>query len=204
MTTLDYFFSFCLCFETVSHLAWNFPLVLSCLATEPCPVLRLCVHNNIQILSGGFSAQTPLLIPRRQVLDHLSYGPCSRSGFLHKPHGLSWVKKGRAQSLFPGMAISPMPTSHPWVKEDCDLLYHHHVMIRVMKWDGFSQMIISLPLAMGFRDICGSLCLGRDKYLEVYSYRVWECGAEIEGWFPRADWELLTASFPEDARFQTQ
>lgn len=111
------FFSFCLCFETVSHLAWNFPLVLSWLATESCPVLRLCVHNNIQILSGGFSAQTPLLIPRRQVLDHLSYGPCSRSGFLHKPHGLSWVKKGRAQSLFPGMALSPMPTSYPWVKK---------------------------------------------------------------------------------------
>lgn len=151
------FFSFCLCFETVSHLAWNFPFVLSWLATEPCPVLRLCVHNNIQILSGGFSAQTPLLIPRRQVLDHLIYGPCSRSGFLRKPHGLSWVKKGRAQSLFPGTAISPMPTSHPWVKEDCDLLYHHHVMKRVMKWDGFSQTIISFPLAMGFQDICGSL-----------------------------------------------
>lgn len=145
-------------------------------------MLRFSCSQQYPDSSGSFSDQTPVLIPRRQVLDHLSYGLCSRSGFLKysqwhfctyfigqsKPHGLCWVKKGRTQSLFPGTAIIPLPTSHPWGKEDCDLLYHDHVMIKVMKWDGFSQMIIGFPLAVGFQDIWGSLFVWEETNIWWY------------------------------------
>lgn len=66
------------------------------------------------------------------------------------------------------MAISPIPTSHPWGKEDCDLLDHDHMMITVMKWDGFSQTIISFPLAMGFQDICGFLFVWEETNIWWY------------------------------------